>query len=424
MHNQTSFIFLIKRTLLFMLLFLILQIVIGSLLSYRILVKQVGSDLEKIVNRVREDIIFQNGKWDIAAYNADTSLPNENPIYIITSDGFIIERSHPIQGLLDFSRYSLIVPYSTPTIVDTVTNEKWRVLSLPIQSDNQTVGVIFVAAYNPNEREFQEIDKQLKDAISTLQKAISVNGEQIDTTGLDPRKLPYNLSFQIVNRFNKVLFQSSNSNTMTRMPVFIDRSYVDNQLKGNLQRLVKDTLTNQRYLTLTTPIFNEKQLVAGIIVVGTSIDFIYSSIGTYALFSLFGGLLLLIILLPLGYFYFNKILRDIEKNTEIKPIPKAIIFMKKACRLTIDDHKIDIPYASYQYYFCSALFAKPQKKWEADELLEIFGEDMGFEKWRKVYDTMVALNRKSANFVNKLFIVKDKRYSLNTQMSSTIQLAD
>lgn len=386
--------------------------------------RQARRNLQGIISRIREDIIFQNGKWDISLYNADSNLSDGNPLYIITSDGVIIERSRPISGLLDLSRYSPLLVFSSPTTIQTVTNETWRILSSPLVSAGQTVGVVLTGIYNPNLKDLEEVDKQLMDANKEILSKIYVKGDLISTNRLETRRLPFNISFQVINRFNKVLIQSSNNNSITRIPTNIDRSYIDNQLRGSKEKIVEDTLTHKKYLIITESLHDEKSLVAGIIVAGITIDNIYKSIISYFLALFVASLLLGIFLLPLVNYYIKRVQKNVQSKKEENLAPKVIKFMKKNCKLVIDDKEIDIPYSSYQYYFCNCLFLKPSKKWETDELLEIFGEDFGAEKWRKVYDTMIALNKKTAGLVDKLFIVKDKRYSINPQLLSVIKASD
>lgn len=425
MNSRFGLTFFLEKFLPVFLLFLFLQIIIGSLTAYQLLIRLERSNLEKTAARVREDIVFNNGKWDLTLYNADNNLPDADPLYIISSDGFIIERSRPITGLLDLSRYSPLLAYSSPTTIETVTNENWRVLSVPLKSNEQSVGVVLVATYKPNNKDLQEVDKQIQDISREIISSVSVQGDSIDTSKLEVRKLPFNISFQVINRFNKVLLQSNNSNSVTRMPTSIDRSYIERQLRGSHEKQVEDTLAHKRYLTITEPLYDENNLVAGIIVVGSSLGSVYTSIITYSVALFIASLLLLIIILPLVRYYIIKIQRNMQAKSEIKLAPKVINFMKKTCRLLIDGHQTDIPYASFQYYFCTSLFFKPQKKWEADELLEAFGEeDFGTENWRKVYDTMVALNRKTSHLVDKLFMVKNKRYSINPQFLTLIRAMD
>lgn len=377
------------------------------------LMNQSREDLDKVTKRIQEDIFFKDGKWDLSSYNADSNIVDNNPLYIISSEGVVIERSRPINGLLDLSRFTLINQYLFPTTIETVTNEKWRVLAEPINSGDQAIGIIFTSFYQPDEQHLSQIDQDLQKVIQTVRADLSVDGDIIDVSRVDSRKVPYNINFQIVTRFNKVLFQSNNNNTVTRMPTNIDRSYVDIQLKGETYREVSDEVTNKKYLVSTTQIFNDKKLTSGIIVTGIPLDKIYYALTIFCILSVGVGILGLIILIPISYRLFVVIHSDAKKVITNKPLPQSIIFLKQDCKLVINGQSIDIPYASYQYYFCQSLMQKPQKKWEADELLELFGEDIGVEKWRKVYDTMVGINKKTSHLVDKLFLVKNKRYYLN-----------
>jgi hypothetical protein len=384
----------------------------GSALRW-FLMEQSKADLDKVASRIKEDIIFKDGKWDLSLYNADSNIVDNNPLYIISSEGVVIERSRPINGLLDLSRFTLINQYLFPTTIETVTNEKWRVLAEPINSGDQAIGIIFTSFYQPEDNHLSQIDQDLQKVIQTVRQDLSVDGDTIDVSRVDSRKTPYNINFQIVTRFNKVLFQSNNNNTVTRMPTNIDRSYVDSQLKGDPYREVTDDITGKKFLVSTTQILNDKNLISGIIVTGIPLDNIYYLLTIFTRLSLVLGLLFLVILIPLSYRLFAVIHNNAKKLTTDKPLPQSIIFLKHDCKLVINGQSIDIPYASYQYYFCQSLMQKPQKKWEADELLELFGEDIGIEKWRKVYDTMVGINKKTSHLVDKLFVVKDKRYYLN-----------
>ena len=389
---------------------------------YFLLINEAKNNLEETAQLVHQDLILENGKWDMTLYNSSNRIPDSNPLYIITSEGFVIERLRPIHGLLDLSRYSNISQYLFPTTVETVTNETWRALANPILSGEQPVGVIFATFYKPEEKDLADIDRTLQDVVEKIRASVEVNGDSIDISGIDSRKLPYNISYQIVNRFNKVLYQSNSINSVTRMPVFIDRSYVENQLKTFRFREVQDDIDHTKYLTLTTPLLNEQSLTICIIVTRISIQLVYSIITNFILLSLLTSMVIIAVFIPASYFLIKKIQKIGRKDVKQKPLPKSITFMKSECKINIDGNEIEIPYSSYQYYFCKALFQKPQKKWEADELLEIFGDkELGSEKWRKIYDTMVALNKKTSHLVDKLFIVRDKRYSLNTQLVTTVR---
>ena len=422
MGKEFNFKSFVKKTIPPVILVVCLHITLVGLLSYFLLINQAKDALERTANRVQDDLVFREGKWDLSLYNSDSSISDANPLYIITSEGFIIERSQPIAGLLDLSRYSLINQYSEPETVEMVTNESWRVLSAPIHSGDQAVGVVFVSFYKPEAGNLDEIDQQLKEVTSKLQAKITTDGDHVDVTRIDSRELPYNISFQIVNRFNKVLLQSNSSNSITRMPTFIDRSYVDSQLKYSRYKEIEDSATGENFLTITAPLLNEQDLISGIVVTAVPVSSVYNVLSIFTFLSLLISSVTLIIVMPLGFRLIKSIQQSIKEGITQKQTPRVITFIKKDCKLLIDGRAIEIPYSSHQYYFCLALFQKPQKKWEVDELLEVLGEDFGPEKWRKIYDTMVALNRKTMHLIDKLFMVKDKRYFLNAQFAALVKV--
>lgn len=406
-----------------LIIFIILvQTILVYFFLYQVLITQARNNLDKTTNRIKEDIIFNQGKWDLTQYNADSDIQDNNPLYIITSEGVVVERSRPINGLLDLSRFTLINQYLFPTTVESVSNENWRVLAEPIYSGEQAIGIIFASFYQPDEKELPQIDLNLQSVIDTIHQKLTVSGDSINVSKVDSRWIPYNINFQIVTRFNKVIHQSNNNNSVTRMPTNIDRSYVDNQLKGGQYRQVTDSVTKKKYLTSTISVLNDKNLLAGVIVTGIPIDETYRMLDMFVLFNLLsaGGLALVLTSVCIRIFRIINI--KYQNNAIQKPAPKSIRFLKKECKLMIDEKSIEIPYASFQYYFCSALTQKPQKKWETDEILEVFGEDMGSDKWRKVYDTMVGLNRKTEHLVEKLFVVRDKRYFINPSLNKIVEI--
>jgi hypothetical protein len=392
-----------------------------SFIIYKLQINHLRTDLKKTVERVKEDVKYEGGQWQLNAYNADKELSDVYPLYIISSEGLVIDRSRPISGLLDFSRFTLLNQYATPSAVERETGEKWEVLSSVIKNGEQPVGIIFASFYDPATEEKTKIDELLTQAINEIHQMITVEGDQIDTSKVDSRKLPYQISLQVVNRFNKVLYQSSNVNSVTRMPVTIDRSYIENQLKGDSFKVVTDTLTHAKYLTFTDQILNENKLTAGIVVAGIPIQSLQQILLDFLIAALIASIGLATVLVPVIYWIRKQSkLKSTPKNLE-KTLPEIIIFNKKESKIIIDTTEIEIPYSSHQYYFCQLLFQKPQKKWESDEILEVFGEDIHPEKWRKVYDTMVALNKKTTNYVDKLFIIKDKRYFINPKLINLLK---
>lgn len=419
--NETN-IFIKWFLPLFLFLFFI-QIVVGSILFFNYSLSQTRSSLVKEIERVKEDVKYTNGQWDTAHYNADSDVPSSNPLYIITSDGFVIDRWRQIHGLLDASEFTRILTYTTPQTISTITNENWRVLSKPIIHDNEVIGVILVTAYKPDINALPTIDQQLSQTIADIEKVTSIQGQQVNVSKLDSRKLPYNITYQIVNKFNKIIAQSDNVNSITRTPTFIDRSYVDSQLKAPNEQQITDSLTKEKFLTETSPLYDSDHEVIGIVVAGMKIDSLYAAFLSHlASFSAI-SIVLLLLASPLFTFLLQRAIKKGLKENFAKKEPLRIVFNKKDSKLQIDDIAIDIPYASYQYYFCSALFSKHQKRWEVDELIQRFGEEIGKDSWRKIYDTMIALNKKVAHILpEKLFVVQEKTYRLNPSIKAEIIL--
>lgn len=400
-----------KKILLLFFLFLFLEIMISSIVLYSLSINETKNYLQKITARVNEDIKFENGKWNTSLYNADSEVPDgSNPLYVITSDGFVIDRWKPIHGFLDASRFNRLLAYTEPETINTVSNENWRIVSKPIVSGKQTIGVITVAAYNPLKIDNDQIDKQLSLTIDAIKSKLAIHGDSINADRLDSRRLPYNISFQVVNHFNKLLTQSDNTSSITHTPTFIDSSYVYDQLRDSSIKTVQDSLTHRKYLTMATPIYDSNKSVVGIVIAASPIAGFPAFVGRYTLWQIIVTLLLGIFLVPITRELIKSNLKNASKTQNIE----HIAFLKKESKLMIDDHVIDIPYASFQYYFCDAMFSKPQKRWEVDELSEKFGEEVSPRNWRKVYDTMTALNKKVYDILkDKLFVVRDKTYSLN-----------
>lgn len=416
--------FSIKMFLTF-LIFLFIEIIISGFIAYQNSIADAKNYLQETTRRVNEDIKYLQGKWDTSLYTSDTNVPDVNPLYIITSDGFVIERWKPIHGFLDVSEFTRLLSYDKPETIQTITNENWRILSRPIKSDGNVVGVVTATAYKPEYNNLIELDEQLESTIEKITSELTINHDAIDVSKIDVRHLPYNITFQVVNRYNKLLIHNDNTSSISRSPSFIDSSYFDNQLRGKQEEYIIDSVTQQTYLVTTTPILNSKKTPVGIIVAGVPINTYWTFFKKYLLNSIVVSLMLLIGFFPLILLLTKKYTQDFINDTLTKrqsSMPGKIMFNKKTCFLSIDNNNIKIPYASYQYYFCKTLFSSPQKRWETDELIEKFGEQLDTKNWRKVYDTMVLLNKKTGMFLNnKLFLIEDKTYKINPQFTSKIQ---
>jgi hypothetical protein len=376
--------------------------------------------LLSLIGRVKSDIMYENGKWDISKYVSDPLTPNPhgsdgftNPLYIITNEGFVIERNTPIGGLLDSSDYKHLKIYTTPQYVDGITDERWRVHAKLLMKDKKEMGLIFVAHYNPSEFDTESIDIDLERTISQIESGVKYSNDMLDVSNVDIRNVLYDISLEIVDNYNKVLLNNG------RVPTFIDPSYVHDQNIGKT-KVVNDVYSNERYLVKTEPLNDNYGNSKGIIVAGHSFESLGSILKRYLQLCLIFEVLLL---LPVGYVVSKFFDINFQRrsgspdNTASKKLPNKISFDKKQSAIYIDDRKFNLPYASNQYYLCETLFSKPTKRWEQDEILKVFGEEIAIENNRKIYDAAIAINKRLSI---KLIIYSGKTYQINPELVSML----
>jgi hypothetical protein len=358
---------------------------------------------------------FDGKTWDTSLYNSDpyTPYPNgssgfSNPLYILTKEGFIIERSSPIRGLLDTSDFKHLSKFNKPETIHTVTNEWWRILSKPIEKNGLVLGVVVVSYYNPRESETLLIDRKMEENISFILSQIQVKDNKMNVSRLDIRNIHYEFSFEVVDNYNNVLINNG------RVPTFIDTSYFAKEVESQQRRIVTDKKTQEQYMVITRIITDIKSEPVGLIIIGESVRSLYTILHNYVLFALFVSLFCIVPLLVYVVHIFRKDVVAIlaEKISNIKSIEiKNIYFDKKGSSIQIDGRKYEIPYASNQYYVCDAIFSAPTKKWEYDELLEKLGDIKSDEiNGRKIYDAVLAINKKCGF---KLIEYKYKVFTFN-----------
>ena len=391
----------------------IIQVFLVIFLTYQVSIQRETTDLENITQRIKDDINFKNGTWDTAHYVADPNLPQTYPLYVFAANGFVIDRWKPVHGFLDTSdqKNSSLKPQT----ITTPTKQHWRIFSQPVQKKGRTFGVVTVTSYNSAALPNNEIDKNLTAAMNKILANITIKNESLDTSRLDPREIPYNISFQIVDVYNRIILKNNNTNSIDQIPNFIDKSYIGAVINGPRVSTINDSITNEPFLIVSTPIIDTNDYVAGVIVAGRSISSIYSILSNLFIVELLFGSVLLVINYFLISFFLNRFLiaMPLTNISAKKHQVQHIAFDKKTGVILLDEIEIPIPYATNQYYLCEAIFSSPKKKWELDELLERFGED-DLTNWRKVYDAMSIVNKKAADVLgSKLIIVKDKTYRIN-----------
>lgn len=406
----------------------IVQVVVGSVVIHRAALGYVESSLRDLTQRVQADVQFENGSWDITKYNADPEIPGANRLYVFANDGFVIDRWRPINDYMNVSDSRQLLAYKTPQTLRTITNQTWRMYSLPVVDGEVTLGVITVSYFNPNEAELDELDQKLRDAALGIRNQLEIRGSEIDASNLDSRHAPFDISFQVVNHYNRIVDKSGNANSMGGAPDFIDATYVQRALsRASEARKVTDSQGGQTFLALSEPLRDAQGNTRGVVIAARSIDGAFHVRKAYILASIVLGVATLLVW---------SVLRAIRRNKKPKnpamptrsPQPdttqlKTIRFLKKDCTVILGGQKVSFTYASNQYYMCQALFSAPKKKWETDELIEKFGENHDSSSWRKVYDAAAAINKKTAPALGpKLIVTSNKTYQINPTLSNKIQV--
>lgn len=405
--------------------YFILQLIISGLLIYVFLINYSESQLTQTVNQIVSDISYHNGTWNISRYNSDPDIPERFPLYIISTQGIILDRMNVIHNYLDKSSIFRLNIYSTPKTVNTIANESWRVYSKQIEINGNLWGTVLVAKYDPDTSNLKTTDSQLYKNADKLIKQLQIQNNQLDVSMVNASSFDYHISFEVIDQFNNILFKSNNINSNNKLPDYIDRSYVGNVLISPVYSQIYDTSIHQTFLIKHKKIEDKNGNPIAIVSVGLPIDYIYQLIQFLVLIELITGIFLLVILTTFIHNSINiYIFKFLKKNNidfyDPKKITK-ICFSKKEHSIFINDKPVNIPFATNQYYFCEALFANPTKKWETDELLDKFGEhDLG--KWHKVYDTMKLINKRLVYILpDKLFIINNKRFQINPIFQKLIE---
>ncbi len=394
MKSEFQFKKIIIHAILFGLLFFILSLV------------NTNQKLQFTAQRIQEDITYQDGTWDTSSYNGDPILSGTSVIYILASDGFVIERWKPISGYLDASDFKHLLEFKEVQTIKTVSNQEWRILSVPIHNNGEMVGVVTVSSYHPLPEVLPTFDQQLREAANALLEHVEISQNDIALTGFDQRTFPYYISFQIVNKFNTIVAKGNNTNSIDRLPNFIDPSYVSTQLQRFPLAFVRDQKNGDIFFLLSNPLQDESGQTKGIIVVGENLAFLLQPFAAY-----FG-----IVVLVVSILVTQQNLTTWYRRSHSKIKTMKMSFNEKTSILSINDSEIPIPYASNQYFLTQAVLSRPKKRWEVDELLERLGEDPRQNSWRKIYDAMNQVNKKAYPVLGKkLILLEEKTYRLNSE---------
>lgn len=396
----------------------LLELFLGLFILYEVSIRQTQISLQNAIQQIHNDITFQNGSWNVSRYNSDPNAEGAGPVYILSSDGYVIDRWKPIHGFLDTSDLKHLLSYKTPQTITTPTEQSWRIYSKPVINNGQNLGVITVAFFNPTSQNTKDIDQRLLATTDEVANKLRFQNGAIDTKNIDVRDISYDISFQVVDQYNKVIAKNNNTNSIDRIPNYIDLSYVGDLLTQPTFQQITDSQTGERFLFLTSPFVNNNTVV-GVIVTGISIASIGTLLQSFLLAEIIAGILLALLSTYITYLVIRPHLHP-EENLDSLHEVEHIAFDSKNSTLIFDNIEIAIPYATNQYYLLESLFSNPKKRWETDELLERFGEHE-FGNSRKVYDAMVILNKKVTPILGiKLIIARDKTYLINPNLLSKI----
>lgn len=255
--------------------------------------------LKNANNRIISDLVYANNKWDTSGYVNDDQTIQDKPLYIITSDGFIIDRIKPINGFLDTSDYKFSASFQTPQTVTSLVNEVWRLYSKSIIKDGNTLGTVIVGYYQPELAALQDIDKQLTNSADTILSQVKINGDKIDVSGVDVKKINVKASIEIIDRFNHALI------SIGGIPAYIDRSYIVNETTEKY-KTISDSKTGEPFRIYAKPILDPSKGFIGVVVSGYSLKQTTADLKNQLIFLTISGVVVIVFILLLMTFVFQR----------------------------------------------------------------------------------------------------------------------
>ncbi len=375
--------------------------------------QQISEDISWLNNRIASDLKYVNGKWDTSIYSADPLTPHPDgtggfpdPIYIISLDGFVIERNALIHGLLDSGSLQFVSQFNSPQTVSRSTYEQRRVLSRHITRNNKNIGIVTVSRVIQGSETLTDIDLILQQNLDEIISNIQFNENTIDVSLFEVQAVDYNIAFEIIDQYNKVLLSNG------RVPTYIDQSYIKEQLNAPKQRIVKDNITNEEFLIQTKVLLDKNNEEIGIIVQGKSLRILKKILSAYIIST---ALTYFVILVPLSIITFYLLRREIKTLlTNNHDNPSLIEFNEHKGTIIIDDDTIHLEQDSHQFLLCKILFSNINKSFSEDLLLKKLETD----NWRSLYDASLSINKK---IKLKLIQHVNKSYRINPSFITVIK---
>lgn len=419
-HNEFKIV--LKLSTFFLLTFF-LYLIANYFIIYTLSVNDIKSYLRKASANLVSDFEYINGHWNTDKYLSDISTPTEVPLYIYSTDGFLMDRSNVIHGFLDTSNFDYSSSFVNPKSISSPIGENWRVYSYPIKRSAQEKGVILVAYFDPRGISEKEIDTTLLQTAANIDSAIHISAETVDVSRVRLKDLDSNISVEIVDTFNRSLVSYGGP------PSYIDKSYIQDALSQRGYRTVQDRKTNVKYLVYTDPMTSNNQTL-GVVVVGKGLDQLEKTLGYQLWLSLVSGIFAILLFIIIVVYLYRHDISDIvqERLTNLaNPAPpdiQSISFNKEKGFIIVNkDIQISIPTNSHQYDICLKLFQSPNKKFDTLDLGEATGDqNTGKSDARMVYDAILAINEKVRKILRKQLIRrKDHLYCINPELAVKIR---
>lgn len=398
-------------------IFLIINYWYIQWISYNRITKNISRSMQQIAI----DLEYKNGVLDATKYFQDSDTPVDKPLYILTSEGFVVERLNPIDGFLDTSQISYLNELTTAQTITTPANTTWRVVSKPIVINGKQEGSILTAYFDPKEDIKNEIDTQLQSVSEDLLSLLNFQDGILSAHKIKTRNIPYSIYFSIVDRFNKVIKEDGGP------PAYIDRSFVARELTQRKSRVIKNAKTGESFFVLSQPVYDLNNNSVGVIIMAEPLTYLQEFFRYQRNFSIVSALIVVIMsIFLLVYIFGREIKKAVQEKTDqllrevsIKKYlnPNSIIFDKKYSLLQCDSHSISIEYGSKQYDLCRSLFSFPKKRWELDEILEKNHMSDHDVNSRTFYDAMLRINNKVMSLIGiKLIMYENKTFRINPDL--------
>lgn len=378
--------------------------------------------LKTTATSVSGDFEYSEGAWNTNKYLSDTTTPSENPLYIFSLDGFLIDRMNVIGGFLDTSNFAYASSFATPKTIISPIGEQWRVFSYRIERNGQEKGVILLGYFEPAGRPEQELDALLLANAKKLDSQIVLTDEALDATDVVDKEVDHNISLEIIDTFNR------SHKSIGGPPAYIDKSYLQDALQHKDFAVVTDARSQKKYMLLVQPILANGEMV-GIVALGIGLDQFNQILGNQLLLSSIAGLLSVFVFALFTLFvYRHDIGKIIEERLAMLTNPQCVVvdriaFDSPGSKIIINGiHVIDIPADSYQHDICKLLFKNPKKQYDTLDLSDAMGElDEQKNVKRLVYDAVEAVNAKVKKLTGiKLIFHTDKKYFINPTLASKL----